>query len=303
MGVSRLQKIFKSDKAQRGGFLAFCVLPSVVLYLLFMVYPAANVFATSVYSWSGLSVERRFVGFENFITLFHDNRFWSSFLHTLFLLAVVTVFTLTISLFFAFTLTQSKLKERGVYRVLFFFPNVLSIVVIGTLFKNIYAPSTGILNSALRAVGLSDWCHAWLGESETVLWALAVAMIWQAFGYYMVMYLAGMDSISPELYEAADLEGASKGIQFFKITLPLMWDILRVTFVFFITATMNMSFLFVDVMTDGAPNGGSEVLLSYMYRQAFTYANFGYSMSIAVVIFLFSLLLALVINRLTKRED
>ena len=206
-------------------------------------------------------------------------------------------------MFLAYTLSRSKLKEKNLYRTLFFFPNVLAIVVIGTLFEQIYNPVSGILNSGLEVLGLSEWTHAWLGEPETVLWAIGIAMIWQAFGYYMVMYLAGMDSISPELYESAELDGASKTRQFFSITLPQMWDIVRVTLVFFIITNMNMSFLFVSVMTGGTPNNRSEVLLSYMYKQAFNNANFGYAMTIGVIIFVFSFILALIINKLTEVKD
>lgn len=292
-----------SKKIKQRGFLLFCIVPSLLLYLYFMVYPSIKVFVNSVFNWSGLSAEKTFVGFENFKTLFHDERFWTSFKNTIFLMIFVTIFTMFLSMFLAYTLTRTKLREKNLYRTLFFFPNVLSVVAIGVLFKQIYAPQTGIINAALEKLGLTSLEHAWLGEPKTVLWAIGIAMIWQAFGYYMVMYLAGMDSISPELYEVADIEGASKTYQFFKITLPMMWEIVRVTLVFFIISNLNMSFLFVNVMTDGAPNGGSEVLLSYMYRQAFSNSNFGYAMAVAVIIFLFSFALALIINRLTKRKE
>ncbi len=128
-------------------------------------------------------------------------------------------------------------------------------------------------------------------------------MIWQAVGYYMVMYMAGMDGIPKDLYEVADLEGLSKFKQFFTITIPLLWEIVRVTVVFFIISTINMSFVFVKIMTPtGGPQGHSEVLLSYMYKQAFTNSNFGYAMAIGVFIFLFSFALALLSNKLTKKE-
>lgn len=291
------------NKTRRTGFLLFCILPSLLLYLFLMVYPSLKVFFNSVFSWSGLSVSKEFTGFKNYITLFQDKLFWLSFRNTVILMIMVTIITMALSMFLAFALTQSKLKEKGFYRTLFFFPNVLSVVVIGVLFQNIYAPGTGILNSGLEALGLSSLTRAWLGDPNTVLWAIGIAMVWQAFGYYMVMYLAGMDSISPELYEVADLEGASKFYQFFKITLPLMWEVVRVTLVFFIITNINMSFLFVNVMTNGAPNGGSEVLLSYMYRQAFTNANFGYAMAVAVAVFIFSFVLALITNKLTERKE
>ena len=159
------------------------------------------------------------------------------------------------------------------------------------------------MNSLLNGVGLDGLTHAWLGEGKTVLWAIVIAMIWQAVGYYMVMYMAGMDGVSPEIYEAADIDGASKFTQFFKITIPMIWGIIRVTIVFFITSTLNMSFLFVNVMTNGGPNGKSEVLLTYMYRQAFTNANFGYAMAVAVVVFLLAFILAILSNILTAKKD
>ncbi len=195
----------------------------------------------------------------------------------------------------------ANLKKKNIYRILFFFPNVLSIVVIGILFTYIYEPNRGILNAALSVIGVGG--KTWLGDPKTVLWALSGAMIWQAVGYYMVMYMAGMDSISPSFYEVADLEGASKLKQFFLITIPMLWEIIRVTIVFFIISSLNMSFLFVTVMTGGAPNGESEVLLSYMYNQAFTNSNFGYAMAVAVVVFLFAFTLALISRKLTEKRN
>lgn len=297
------RKTMKARRRRRNGFLCFCILPSLILYLLFMVYPSINIFVNSVFSWSGLSPEKIFVGFKNFDTMFHDAKFWQAFENTIRVVVFTTIVTMVFSLFLAYALTRTKLKEKNVYRTLFFFPNVLSVVVIGVLFKQIYAPETGILNAGLNAVGLSNLTHAWLGDPVTVLWALGIAMIWQAFGYYMVMYLAGMDSISPELYEVADIEGASKSYQFFKVTLPLMWEIVRVTLVFFIITGLNMSFTISQVMTQGTPNGASEVLLSYMYKQAFTNANFGYAMAIAVFVFVFAFALAIIVNKLTDKKE
>lgn len=283
--------------------LALSIIPTLCLYGLFVIYPTFTIFKTSLYQWSGLSPQKTFVGAGNFVRLFNDDRFYLALKNTLFLLVVCTVITMFLALFFASALTQTKLKEKNFYRVLFFFPNVLSIVVIGVLFSNIYEPNTGILNALLRGVGLGGLAKPWLGSGKTVLWAIGVAMIWQAVGYYMVMYMAGMDGISPELYEAADIDGAGKVTQFFKITIPMIWGIIRVTMVFFITSTLNMSFLFVNVMTDGGPNSQSEVLLTYMYRQAFTNANFGYAMAIAVIIFIIAFSMALISNVLTRTKD
>lgn len=298
-----LEKFMPKKQSTRNNIaITLSLIPALCLYTLFVIYPTFNIFQTSLYEWSGLSPTKTFVGINNFIRLFKDATFWLALKNTLVLLIVCTVITMLLSLFFAAALTQTKLKEKNFYRILFFFPNVLSIVVIGVLFSNIYEPNTGILNALLKGVGLGNLAKPWLGNGSTVLFAIALAMIWQAVGYYMVMYMAGMDGISPELYEAADIDGANKIVQFFKITIPMIWSVIRVTIVFFITSTLNMSFLFVNVMTDGGPNSKSEVLLTYMYRQAFTNSNFGYAMAIAVIIFLIAFTLAIMSNILMEEK-
>lgn len=292
----------RSRKTQRNWFIAACTIPTLLLFAIFMIYPTIDVFIMSFYRMGSTSLERDFIGLQNFKTLMQDSYFWQAFRNNIFFIIVVTVITMALALLFAALLNQTKLKEKPFYRIIFFFPNVLSVVIIGQLFVQIYDPNMGILNALFRSIHQEGLAHAWLGEEGTVLWAVAMAMIWQAVGYYMVMYMAGMDSIPTQLYEVADLEGMSKFRQFFSITVPLMWEIIRVTIVFFIISTINMSFVFVKVMTNGGPNGSSETLLTYMYKQAFTNSNFGYAMAVGVFIFLFSFVLALISNRLTKRE-
>ena len=138
----------------------------------------------------------------------------------------------------------------------------------------------------------------WMGDVDAVMWCIAVAMIWQAVGYYMVMYIAGMDSVPDHLYEAADLEGCGKFRQFFIITVPLTWEVIRTTLTFFIISTINMSFLFVDAMTGGEAQ--SHVLLSYMYK--FFGSQYGYAMAIGTVVFVFGYGISLLIQFLTRRE-
>lgn len=298
----KADKLSKSNH-QKNIFIAWCTIPSVLLFGIFMVYPTINVFYMSLFKMSSLSLEKEFVGFENFKTLFSDQKFLQVFRNNIFFIIVVTVITIIIALFFAALLNRCKLKEKPFYQTIFFFPNVLSLVVISTLFIQIYDPTKGILTATCNALGIGTGSQGWLGSAGSVRWCLVAAMIWQAVGYYMVMYLAGMDGIPKDIYEVADLEGMSKWKQFFAITLPLMWEIIRVTIVFFIISTINMSFVFVKIMTPtGGPNGKTEVFLTYMYKQAFTNSNFGYAMAIGVFIFLFSFSLALISNRLTKKE-
>lgn len=289
-------------KKREKWFLACCVTPALIGFCVFILYPATQVFRMSLYKWSGGTGKKTFIGFKNFQTLFSSDAFIKAFGNTVFLMVFVTVVTMVMSLFFAAIISRGKLKESNLYRIVLFFPNVLSIVIIGIIFKNLFNPVTGIVNSVLKVMGTTNLPN-WLGDSKYVLWIIATAMIWQAVGYYMVMYIAGMDGVSAELYEVSELEGATKLQEFFQITLPLIWPTVRTTLVFFILSTMNMSFQFVTVMTNGEPQGASEVLLSYVNQQAFSNANFGYAMSVSVVVFLFSFVLAVLAQVLTARRD
>ncbi|MCR4778932.1 MAG: sugar ABC transporter permease [Lachnospiraceae bacterium] len=295
----------KSGRSQREKrrFIAVCTIPTVVIYILIMVVPTINVFYMSFFKMSSLSLEKKFVGFDNFKTLIGDGKFRQAFANNIFFIVSVTAITIVLALFFAALLKQSRLKEKSFYQTVFFFPNVLSLVVIATLFIQIYDPTKGILSAGVKMIGINAPMQGWLGEATSARWCVAAAMIWQAVGYYMVMYIAGMDGIPKDLYEVADLEGMSGIKQFFYITLPLMWEIVRVTLVFFIISAINMSFVFVRLMTPtGGPNGKTEVILTYMYKQAFTNSNFGYAMTVGVFVFMFSFVLALISNAVTKRD-
>ncbi|MFB5266075.1 carbohydrate ABC transporter permease [Paenibacillus enshidis] len=289
-------------RIRRRLFIAACLIPGLAIFGLFKVYPTIQVFEKSLFLWTGIGDEPKFIGLKNFTDLFHDDVFLLSLRNTGFLMLVVPVLTILIALINASILTRSKLKERGLYRTLFFFPSVLSFVVIAILWSFIYHPTIGFVNSGLELMGLSDWAMAWLGDQRTVLWALAVTLVWQAAGYYMVMYMAGIDGISPELYEAASMDGATPIQQFRNITVPMLWEIIRVTIVFSINGVLTISFVVVSIMTAGGPDRHSEVVMTYLYGQAFTNSNFGYAMAIGVVIFVLSLLLALISNRLTERR-
>lgn len=293
-----------NNRVQRNIFLFVCIIPVLALFCFFVGYPAVQTFWKSMFEMSGFGAGgAEFIGFRNYIDLFNDPIFRESLLNTAFLMVVVTVVTLFLSLVFASILSVGHLKEKHIYRTIFFFPSVLSFVVIGVLWSFIYHPTMGILNSALEFLGLEEWALVWLGNAHTVLWAIAATMVWQAMGYYMVMYLAGMDSIPRELYEAASIDGANSIQKFFKITIPMVWEIVRVTIIFSIKGVLSISFVIVMVMTAGGPGNSSTVVLTYMYRQAFGNANFGYAMAIAVVVFVMSVLLAFISNKLTAKDN
>lgn len=290
-------------KKGKGRFIAVCLTPAVVLFLIFMVIPTINVFRMSLYKWGGYSANKTFVGLDNFVKLFQDMKFFQSLQNTLLLIIVVTIITFGFALVFASILTRENIKGQNFFRVVFYIPNILSVVVISAIFSAIYDPNNGMLNSLLALFRGGDAEPIlWLGDQSIVIYSLAGAMIWQAIGYYMVMYMASMSSIPVDLYECADLEGAGKVKQFFSITIPLIWTNIRTTLTFFIISSINLSFLFVKAMTNGGPDGSTEVFLSYMYKQAYTNSSYGYGMAIGVIVFLFSFALSAIVNAVTKRE-
>lgn len=288
-------------KSQRR-FVFACLAPAVILVALFMFWPTVNVFRMSLYRMGGITNRKEFIGLQNFKTLMEDKNFLEAMQNTILIIVMVMIFTIVFAILFAAILQRGKFKGKNFFRVIFYIPNILSIVVIGGVFGAIYDPSNGLLNTFLEAVHLDFLTHKWMGEPKIVIYSIIFALVWQAIGYYMVMYMSGMSAIPEDLYEAASLDGSSEINTFFTVTLPLIWTNIRTTLTFYIISTINLSFLFVQIMTDGGPNGKTEVFLNYMYKQAYGNGAYGYGMAIGVVVFIFSFVLAAIVNKITDRE-
>ena len=284
---------------KRRAFVFACVAPAVLLFTIFMVVPTFNVFRLSLFQRSTFTPQETFIGLKNFQMLMKDAAFIRSMQNMLLLIVMVTIFTMGTALIFAGILTREKLKGQDFFRIVFYIPNILSVVVISGIFSAIYAPDdTGMLNSILRLFGGEN--VAWKGE-QNVMTSIVIAMVWQAIGYYMVMYMSSMAAVPESLYESAGLDGANRVQQFFQITIPLIWTNIRTTLTFFVISTINMAYLFVTAMTGGGPNRASNVALFYMYEQK-NKSGYGYAMAIGVVIFLVSFGLSALVNKVTERE-
>ena len=284
---------------KRTAFIILCVAPAVILFTIFMVVPTFNVFRLSLFQRSTFNPNETFIGLENFRMLLNDKTFIRSMQNMLLLIVMVTIFTMGTALVFAGILTREKLKGQDFFRIVFYIPNILSVVVISGIFSAIYDIDRGLLNSILNLFGKEG--ILWKGEQHVIL-SLVIAMVWQAIGYYMVMYMASMSAVPGSLYESAGLDGADRITQFFQITIPLIWTNIRTTLTFFIISTINMAFLFVSAMTGGGPNNASNVALLYMYNQKNLGGGYGYAMAIGVVIFLVSFGLSALVNKATERE-
>ena len=287
------------SNSKRTAFLLLCVAPAVILFAIFMVWPTFNVFRLSLYQRSTFNPNETFIGLKNFEMLMRDATFIRSMQNMLLLIVMVTVFTMATALLFAYILTRENLKGQDFFRIVFYIPNILSVVVISGIFSAIYDVDKGLLNSILNLFGRDG--ILWKGEQH-VITSLVIAMVWQAIGYYMVMYMASMSAVPGSLYESAGLDGADRVTQFFQITIPLIWTNIRTTLTFFVISTINMAFLFVSAMTGGGPNNASNVTLLYMYNQKNLGGGYGYAMAIGVVIFLVSFGLSALVNKATERE-
>ena len=282
----------------RSRFLVLCVAPASILFFIFMILPTLNVFRMSLFERGAYSPTEIFVGMTNFKALMGDAKFITSMQNTILLIVTVTIITFFFAIVFAAILTREKIRGQNFFRIVFYIPNILSVVVIAGIFSAIYKPdTTGMLNNIFTFFAGRNIEILWKTQPMVIV-SIIIAMVWQAIGYYMVMYMASMSAVPESLYESAGLDGAGRLTQFFQLTLPLIWTNIRTTLTFFIISTINMAFLFVKAMV---AKGMADVGLSFMYAQKDA-GLYGYSMAAGVVIFLFSFLLSALVNRVTARE-
>jgi N-acetylglucosamine transport system permease protein len=277
--------------------------PSLLLYAVFVLWPFGQSFYVALTQWRGVSPNKKFVGLDNFDKLIHDHFFWNALKHNGIMLVVLPIITITIALFFAVLFTQGGkgVKGAGFYRVVFFFPQVMSVVIIGVLWSYVYHPTIGALNSFLGGVGLESLERPWLGDPGMALAAVTAVLVWQAVGFYMVLFIAGIQSIPVTFYEAATLDGATRWTSFRHITLPLVWEHMQVALVYIGIVALDL-FAIVQVMTAGGPNRATEVVAYYMYNTAFSYSEYGYATAIGVTLLFMTLTLSVLTLTLTRRE-
>lgn len=290
------------SKKQKYTFLAFCLVPTFIMFAIFTLYPLFSGLYYSFFDWSGSSQHKEFIGFDNYIQLFNDAIIPNTIIHDYFLVVTKVIGIMILAMFFAVALTQLKIKEAPFYRVVFFFPNIMSVVVIGILWTFIYNPSMGLINSGLEFLGLGNLARPWLGSETWALPSLVLPSIWAGIGLFMLMLMGGISNVSKSYYEAAEMDGANAWQQFWKVTLPLVWPQIKISILYIVITTLNGSFVIVQVMTAGGPNNSTHVMGSYLYQQAFVQFNFGYGATIGVMILALSLITVLLLQFLLRRD-
>lgn len=290
------------SKGQYASFLIVFVLPTFALFCLLTLYPMARGVYTSLFDWSGMSSNMTFIGLDNYRRLFDDEIIPRTIRHDYFLVFWKVVLILLLATLFAVALTRLKLRESAFFRAVFFFPNVISVVVIGVLWRFIYNPNLGFLNAFLSLFTKEPVSIAWLGDSDLALASLVPPSVWAGIGLYMVLIMSGIMGISESIYESAKIDGAGEWKQFTSLTVPLVWEQIKVSLLSIVMTTLNGSFLIVWLMTEGGPDNATQVMGSYLYQVGFKQYEMGYATAIGVMILVLSLLTVALLNRLLKKE-
>lgn len=267
----------------RGTLVAIAfVAPALALYGLFAIFPLLQLVVMSFWHWNGITVHHAWAGLSNYAALVRDSRVRSALSHNL-IWVLLAALPVVAGLVLAALLSSGRrtVRASSVYRVVFFLPYVLPIVVVAFIWRIIYDPSTGALNAGLSTIGLSALTQGWLGDPHLALVALIMAANWTGFGFCMMLFLAGMSAIDPSRYDAAALDGASALGQFWHVTLPGLANTLNVVVLVVFIATMRV-FDLVFVTTNGSPAGRTEVLSTLVYRQTFADSDVGYGAATAV---------------------
>ncbi|NIK76583.1 N-acetylglucosamine transport system permease protein [Paenibacillus castaneae] len=300
--ISIKKKMSMTSVWSRRLFILSFLLPTLALFALFTIYPLIRGLYLSFFDWSGGSETMNFIGVNNYKELFSDSIIPTAIKNDYFLIFWKVILIMLLATFFAVALTRLRLKEYGFYRIIFFFPNIISVVVIGVLWSFIYNPSLGFLNAFLSLFTKNPIEINWLGSPNLAIWSLLPPSVWAGIGFYMLLIIASILGIPNSLYEAASIDGANEWKQFTGVTLPLIWEQFKTSIIHIVITTLNGSFIIVKLMTDGGPDNQTQVLGYYLYQMGFKQYHLSYGATIGVLILVLSLITTLLINRILHRD-
>lgn len=266
---------------------AYLAIP-LAIFIFAVFVPLITAFVYSFYEWKG-GPDKLFIGLNNYITLLKDSVFGLSFGHNLYLVIVCIIGQIGIAFLFVLMINSRLVKLKGIHRTFGFFPSTVAAVSIGFIWKMIYDYNRGIINWVLNIIGREDLQKVWLNEEGLVMFLVAIPLVWQYIGYYMVIILSAISSIDQEIFEVAELDGANAFQRAVYIVFPLIKNTLLVCVTLCIAGNMK-AFDNVYVMTEGGPGNASMVMAMYGYKVSFGQSNMGYGSAISVAIFILSLL-------------
>lgn len=291
---TRLQRLYR-DKA----YYSF-IAPALALYLLIGFYPFVQTIILSFYKWDGIAQVKEFVWFRNYWDiLFHNPVWWRSVLNAGFIAIVALLGQNSLALLLAVLVDQYVRWGKSFYRVMFFLPPMLSVIVVGIVWRWILDANFGILNTVLKTIGLEHNVRAWLAEPATALATVAAVICWQGFGYAFLLFLAGLQGISKDFYEVAEIDGANDIQKFRIVTWPLLIPVTKIVSILTILGTLQ-AFGIVVVMTNGGPGYHTEVPVLRIYKEAFESYHFGYATAMSAILGLILIMASFIQYRLIK---
>lgn len=276
--------------------------PGLIVYLVFVFVPLIGTLLNSFFKWDGFSANREFILLENFKNLFNDSQFLTALRNNLIFVVFFCVLPIIIGLFLASLLGRTPLRGLTFYRTVLFLPQIISMVVIGVIWRWMFNPVFGPINLILKTIGLGAFTRTWLGDFTWALPSVGAVGTWVQFGFCMLLFLAGMQRIPDEYYEASSLDGASAFQQLLSITIPSLRPEIGVALITTIVAALRV-FDLVFVTTRGGPGEATLVTGFLIYRTAFVQKNYGYASAIAIILTLVILTISLIIRRFQNQNE
>jgi len=286
-----------SQVATIAGFL----LPAAIVYIGLVLLPVIQAVYYSFYRWNGLGPLEQFTGFANYLRALGHADFRNALGHNLQLVVMSLLIQLPLSLGLALLIRELN-WGRAAFRTIFFLPYVLSEVVVGVIWNFIYRPEGGLITSLLASVFPAMKGTALLADPKTVLYALFVVITWKFFGYHMILYIAGLQNIPPEVEEAAAIDGATRLQALRYITIPLLGGTIRLSIYLSVLGSLQF-FDLIWVMTTGGPVGASDTMATYLYKFGFQRFQLGYGSAVAVIMFVICFSFSLIYQRFAMRRD
>lgn len=299
MNEKKQRSLAKSRQRETVRVAAIFLIPVFLILTIFIFYPVIDTFITSFYKWNGISAEKTFIQFDNWKKLIADASFWKAFSNNVILVVFAIILQLPISLALA-TFLNFVGKKGNVFKIIWFIPMLMSSVAVGFLFNYILATNGGVISTISQALGGGN--IDLLGHPKRALFAVMGVISWQSVPFYMVFFLASFSGISTEVFEAARIDGATRGQYFWRIALPLLKPSISKASVLALVGSLKY-FDLIYVMTNGGPGTATELMATYMYKNSFVKYNMGYGSTIAAGMFLLITVFSIITMKLTARKE
>ena len=271
------------------------VLPAVLLFVVFVLYPIIFIFQASVLEWNGYT-QGKYVGFANYVKLFTHDRPFALALRNSFYWIFLTIFPQMFIGFFLALLLNGRVWGRNLYRAIFYMPAIISPVVIGIVWRRIYNPFGGFLSGLAEVTGLGFLAQPYLADTKIAIFSVIAVNVWQWTGWSMLLYLAGLQGIDQDMLDAADVDGVNAWQRVRHILWPLLRHV-HTTLILLGVIGALQTFALVHVMTEGGPNNATQMLPTYIFQTAFEQAQMGYASAVSVVLLLIALTLSIILVR------